>query len=73
MTLQTDIDTAAAQLKDKTPQEVLTWALGNYDKISLASSFGAEDVTLIDMIAKSNPTQMYSHSIQVDWMQKPMK
>ncbi|MCL1491601.1 MAG: phosphoadenylyl-sulfate reductase [Pseudanabaena sp. Salubria-1] len=55
MTLQTDIDTAAAQLKDKTPQEVLTWALGNYDKISLASSFGAEDVTLIDMIAKIKP------------------
>ena len=55
MTLQTDIDTAAAQLKDKTPQEVLTWALGNYDKISLASSFGTEDVTLIDMIAKIKP------------------
>lgn len=55
MTLQTDIDSAAAQLKGKTPQEVLTWALGNYDKISLASSFGAEDVTLIDMIAKIKP------------------
>ncbi len=55
MTLQTDIDSAAAQLKSKTPQEVLTWALGNYDKISLASSFGAEDVTLIDMIAKIKP------------------
>jgi phosphoadenosine phosphosulfate reductase len=55
MTLQTDIDTAAAQLKGKTPQEVLTWALGNYKNISLASSFGAEDVTLIDMIAKIKP------------------
>ena len=55
MTLQTDIDSAAAQLKGKTPQEVLTWALGNYEKISLASSFGAEDVTLIDMIAKIKP------------------
>lgn len=55
MTLQTDIDSAAAQLKGKTPQEVLTWALGNYDKISLASSFGAEDVALIDMIAKIKP------------------
>lgn len=55
MTLQTDIDSAAAQLKGATPQEVLTWALGNYDKISLASSFGAEDVTLIDMIAKIKP------------------
>lgn len=55
MTLQTDIDTAAAQLRGKTPQEVLTWALSNYEKIALASSFGAEDVTLIDMIAKIKP------------------
>jgi phosphoadenosine phosphosulfate reductase len=55
MTLQTDIDTAAAQLKGKTPQEVLTWALGKYEKISLASSFGAEDVVLIDMLAKIKP------------------
>jgi phosphoadenosine phosphosulfate reductase len=55
MTLQTDIDSAAAQLKGRTPQEVLTWALGNYEKISLASSFGAEDVALIDMIAKIKP------------------
>ncbi|WP_055076993.1 phosphoadenylyl-sulfate reductase [Pseudanabaena sp. 'Roaring Creek'] len=55
MTLQTDIDNAAAQLKGKSPQEVLAWALGNYEKISLASSFGAEDVALIDMIAKIKP------------------
>ncbi len=55
MTLQTDIDSAAAQLKNKTPQEVLTWALGNYPKIALASSFGAEDVVLIDMMAKIDP------------------
>ncbi len=55
MTLQTDIDSAAAELKGKTPQEVLTWALGNYAKIALASSFGAEDVVLIDMIAKIRP------------------
>jgi|JFJP01.1.fsa_nt_gi phosphoadenosine phosphosulfate reductase len=55
MTLQTDIDSAAAQLKGKTPQEVLTWAIGHYKNISLASSFGAEDVVLIDMIAKIKP------------------
>ncbi|OIP76349.1 MAG: phosphoadenosine phosphosulfate reductase [Oscillatoriales cyanobacterium CG2_30_44_21] len=55
MTLQIDINHAAAQLKGKTPQEVLTWALGNYSQISLASSFGAEDVVLIDMIAKIKP------------------
>ena len=55
MTLQTDINSAAAQLKSKTPQEVLTWALGSYQKVALASSFGAEDVVLIDMIAKIQP------------------
>ncbi len=55
MTLQTDINTAAAQLKGKTPQEVLAWALSNYAKIALASSFGAEDVVLIDMMAKICP------------------
>jgi phosphoadenosine phosphosulfate reductase len=55
MTLQTDIDRAAAQLRGKTPQEVLTWALGNYKNIALASSFGAEDVVLIDIIAKIKP------------------
>ncbi|MFQ6065806.1 MAG: phosphoadenylyl-sulfate reductase [bacterium] len=40
------------------PQEVLKWALGTYkDRIALASSFGAEDVALIDMMVKidSNP------------------
>jgi len=63
MTLQTDIDSAAAQLKGKTPQEVLTWALGNYEKISLASSFGAEDVALIDMISKIKPD---AHVITLD-------
>lgn len=36
--------------------EVLAWALEEYgDKIALASSFGAEDVILIDMIHKIDP------------------
>lgn len=41
---------------DKTPQEVLQWALNNlHPKIALASSFGAEDVVVIDMMMKINP------------------
>lgn len=37
------------------PQQVLKWALGTYkDQIALASSFGAEDVALIDMMVKIN-------------------
>ena len=42
--------------KLKTPHEVLKWALDNlHPKLALASSFGAEDVTVIDMLTKINP------------------
>src|SRR3989338_6884487 len=42
--------------KLKTPQEVLKWALDNlHPKLALASSFGAEDVVVIDMMMKINP------------------
>lgn len=40
----------------KTPQEVLKWSLDNlHPRIAMASSFGAEDVVVIDMILKINP------------------
>jgi phosphoadenosine phosphosulfate reductase len=40
----------------KTPQDVLRWAIDNlHPKIAVASSFGAEDVVIIDMIVKINP------------------
>jgi phosphoadenosine phosphosulfate reductase len=40
---------------DKDPQEVLGWALNKlHPKIALASSFGAEDVVVIDMMMKIN-------------------
>ena len=40
----------------KTPQEVLKWALDNlHPKVAMASSFGAEDVVVIDMMMKLNP------------------
>jgi len=42
--------------KLKTPQEVLKWSLDNlHPRIAMASSFGAEDVVVIDMIMKINP------------------
>jgi len=42
--------------KLKTPQEVLKWVLYNFSsRIALASSFGAEDVVIIDMMMKINP------------------
>ena len=39
----------------KSPEELLLWSMDQYgDKAGLASSFGMEDMVLIDMIAKLN-------------------
>jgi phosphoadenosine phosphosulfate reductase len=47
------VEKLAREFESKSAQEVLRWALVNYGrKIGLASSFGAEDVVLIDMMAK---------------------
>jgi len=54
--LQLDIDGLNKDFKDKSPQQVLEWALEKFNpKIALASSFGAEDIVLINMIKKINP------------------
>lgn len=54
--LQLDIDSLNKEFKDKSPQEVLEWAIEKFHpKIALASSFGAEDIVLIDMLKKINP------------------
>ncbi len=46
----------AEEFESKSAQEVLKWALRKYKgKIALASSFGAEDVVLIDTMVKINP------------------
>lgn len=40
----------------KTPQEVLKWSFDNlHPRLAMASSFGAEDVVVIDMMMKINP------------------
>ena len=45
----------AEEMEDKSAMEVLKWAINTYaPKIALASSFGAEDVILIDMMVKIN-------------------
>ena len=42
--------------EDASPQDVLAWALGRFGaRIAVASSFGLEDVTLIDMAAAIRP------------------
>ncbi|HVZ62075.1 MAG TPA: phosphoadenylyl-sulfate reductase [Candidatus Nitrosotalea sp.] len=40
----------------KTPQEVLQWSFDNlHPRLAMASSFGAEDVVVIDMMMKIDP------------------
>lgn len=44
---------AAKELENATPQEVLKWGIEKFgSRLSLASSFGLEDVVLIDMFTK---------------------
>lgn len=51
-----ELEKTAKELENKSAEEVLKWALGKYkEKIALASSFGAEDVVLIDMMVKIDP------------------
>ena len=43
----------AESFESRSPQEVLQWAIETFsDKVALASSFGAEDVVIIDMFHK---------------------
>ena len=44
------------ELESKSAQEVVAWALKQFgDRVALASSFGAEDVAIIDLMVKANP------------------
>lgn len=44
------------EFEKKSPEDVLSWAFKNFSpEISIASSFGAEDVVLIDMAVKIDP------------------
>ncbi len=47
-----DIESIAKEMEEKSAEEVLRWALGRFRSIALASSFGAEDVVIIDMLMK---------------------
>ena len=50
-----NIKTLASKFERKPAQEILKWSFDNYGtKIALASSFGMEDVILIDMMVKIN-------------------
>ena len=46
-----------ARFADAGPEDVLAWALDCFHpRVALASSFGAEDVVLIDMLHGINPS-----------------
>lgn len=46
---------SAEQFEHATPQELLAWAVKQFPSITLACSFGAEDVVLVDMLHKLSP------------------
>lgn len=51
---QEEIDKINSNLK--TPEDALSWAFDNlHDKVAKASSFGAEDAVITDMMIKLNP------------------
>lgn len=50
-----DVSSVNQTFWKKSPQEILRWAFEEFgDKIALASSFGVEDVALIDIMVKIN-------------------
>lgn len=49
------IGNAAEEFETKAPEELLIWAVERFPNITLACSFGAEDVVLVDMLHKISP------------------
>ncbi|WP_284642591.1 phosphoadenylyl-sulfate reductase [Paenibacillus silviterrae] len=49
------INTAAEEFETKSPEELIAWAVEKFPNITLACSFGAEDVVLVDMLQKISP------------------
>jgi phosphoadenosine phosphosulfate reductase len=44
------------EFESESPEKVLKWTLDNlHPRVSFASSFGAEDVVVIDMLVKIDP------------------
>ena len=50
---QIDVDIVQTELAGQSPEEILRWTVDTFrDRVALASSFGAEDVVLVDMLAQ---------------------
>jgi phosphoadenosine phosphosulfate reductase len=55
--LITDLNALSASFETKQPQDILAAAIERYgQKIVVACSFGAEDVVLVDMVHRINPS-----------------
>ncbi|WP_415281990.1 phosphoadenylyl-sulfate reductase [Candidatus Nitrososphaera sp. FF02] len=55
----------AKEFESKSAQEILKWAIDRYGKkIGLASSFGAEDVVLIDMMANIDKEKAHVFTLE---------
>src|SRR4030067_3589402 len=51
-----DLNRLNQEFRTKSPEEALLWTLDNlHPNVGLASSFGAEDVVVIDMMMRINP------------------
>ena len=51
-----EVEAANKELDGKSPQTILEWAVERFHpRLALSSSFGAEDVALIDMLWRINP------------------
>jgi phosphoadenosine phosphosulfate reductase len=51
-----ELDTAAAELADSSPQAILQWAVERYfPRLTMATAFGAEGCCLIHMLAEIEP------------------
>ena len=61
-----EIKKTQGELEKKSAQEVLAWALKEFSgKIALASSFGAEDVVLIDMLVGAHGRAPLQQNIRI--------
>ncbi|MDI3316645.1 MAG: phosphoadenylyl-sulfate reductase [Bacillota bacterium] len=48
-----ELERVAAELETAPPEQIVRWAVGRYEPaIALATSFGAEDMVLLDMLAR---------------------
>lgn len=52
-----DVSALAERFEPESPEALLAWAISTMgDEVTLACSFGAEDMVLVDMLAKIAPT-----------------